>query len=187
LRLVALADAVLDGLDIRDLARPVLRSLVDATGETATLSVPGAGEAVTIDFLAGDAGVVSVARLGRRSVGHATATGKLVLGFGGGVGSDTPLIAFTEKTITDPGALAHEIEEVHARGWAEAVGERDPDLAALAVPVFDRAGALAAIVGLQGPTARLTAARRREVLPILQQAGDALTRGLGGRGRREPA
>src|SRR5256885_14702187 len=82
-RLVALADAVLDGLDIRDLGRPVLRSLVDDTGETATLSVPGAGEAVTIDFIAGDARVVGVARLGRRSVGHATATGKGVLAYAG--------------------------------------------------------------------------------------------------------
>src|SRR3954468_13698506 len=38
LRLVALADGVLARLDVRDLARPRLRALVEATGETATLS-----------------------------------------------------------------------------------------------------------------------------------------------------
>ena len=180
LRLVALADAVLDGLDIRDLGRPVLRSLVDDTGETATLSVPGAGEAVTIDFIAGDASVVGVARLGRRSVGHATATGKVVLAYADG-GPAVPLVAFTDKTITDPDELERELAQVRARGFAEAVGERDPDLVAVAVPVFDRSGSLVAILGVQGPMGRFTAARRKELLPILRESGEKLTRGLGGR------
>src|SRR4051812_10772679 len=79
LRLVALADGVLARLDVRDLARPRLRALVAATGETATLSVPGSFEAVTVDFVAAESSVVSVARLGRPSVGHATAAGKIVL------------------------------------------------------------------------------------------------------------
>src|SRR5437763_4606969 len=147
LRLVALADAVLDGLDIRDLGRPVMRSLVEDTGETATLSVPGAGEAVTIDFIAGDASVVGVARLGRRSIGHATATGKVVLAYAHDERA-APLIAFTDKTITDPKALERELAQVRSRGYAEAVGERDPDLVAVAVPVFERAGSLVAILGV---------------------------------------
>jgi DNA-binding IclR family transcriptional regulator len=180
LRLVALADAVLDGLDIRDLGRPVLRSLVEDTGETATLSVPGAGEAVTIDFIAGDASVVGVARLGRRSVGHATATGKVVLAYANG-GPAGPLVAFTDKTITEPEELERELAQVRARGFAEAVGERDPDLVAVAVPVFDRAGSLAAILGVQGPLGRFTATRRKELLPILREYGETLTRSLGGR------
>jgi DNA-binding IclR family transcriptional regulator len=182
LRLVALADAVLDGLDIRDLGRPVLRSLVDETGETATLSVPGAGEAVTIDFIAGDASVVGVARLGRRSVGHATATGKVVLAFADSGRASGSLTAFTDKTITDPAELERQLERVREQGFAEAVGERDSDLVAVAVPVFDRAGSLAAIVNVQGPMSRFPAARRsRELLPVLREAGATLTRGLGGK------
>jgi IclR family acetate operon transcriptional repressor len=179
LRLVALADAVLDGLDIRDLGRPVLRSLVDHTGETATLSVPGAGEAVTIDFIAGDASVVGVARLGRRSVGHATATGKVVLAYNGLAG--IPLTEFTDKTITDPAELERELAQVRTRGFAEAVGERDPDLVAVAVPVFDRAGSFASLIGVQGPTGSFTATRRSELLPVLREHGETLTRGLGGK------
>ena len=53
LHLVALADRVLARLDVRDLARPQLRALVEATGETATLSVPDGEEAVTVDFVPG--------------------------------------------------------------------------------------------------------------------------------------
>jgi DNA-binding IclR family transcriptional regulator len=181
LRLVALADGVLARLDVRDLARPRLRALVEATGETATLSVPGAAEAVTVDFAAAESSVVSVARLGRPSVGHATAAGKVVLAFGA-VPAAPPLelTRFTDRTIVDAGALAADVERVRGQGWAEAAGEREPDLNALAAPVFGRSGELAAVLGLQGPAARLTEARRAEVLPALLDAAVELQRALGG-------
>jgi IclR family acetate operon transcriptional repressor len=180
LRLVALADGVLAGLDVRDLARPRLRALVDATGETATLSVPATFDAVTVDFVAGASSVVSVARLGRPSVGHATAVGKVMLAFGPGAAPAPELARYTDRTVVDPAALAAEIDAVRSRGWAEAAGEREPDLNALAAPVFGRDGELAAIVGVQGPAARLTARRRAEVLPTLLQAAAELQRALGG-------
>ena len=65
------------------------------------------------------------------------------------------------------------------QGWAEAEGEREPDLNALAAPVLGRGGTLAAILGLQGPAARLTAERRRVVLPALLSAASAVSVALG--------
>jgi DNA-binding IclR family transcriptional regulator len=183
LRLVALADGVLARLDVRDRAQPHLHAIVAATGETATLSVPGGRDAVTVDFVPGASSVVSLARLGRPSVRHATAVGKVMLAFGPPAGEpDDELVAFTERTIVDPAVLAADVEEVRSRGWAEAVGEREPDLNALAVPVFGRGGALVAILGLQGPAARLDVARRRAVLPALRDAASSLSRAVGGAG-----
>ncbi|MEA2321638.1 MAG: hypothetical protein QOD81_1488 [Solirubrobacteraceae bacterium] len=180
LRLVALADGVLARLDVRELARPRLRALVAETGETATLSVPGGAEAVTVDFIPAESSVVSVARLGRPSVGHATAAGKVVLAFGGDAPPPGELAAFTDQTIVDADALGDEIAGVRARGWAEAEREREPDLNALAAPVFGRTGELHAVLGLQGPAARLTAERRQTVLPALLDAARELSRALGG-------
>jgi DNA-binding IclR family transcriptional regulator len=91
------------------------------------------------------------------------------------------LRAYTEKTITDRKELERELEQVRALGFAEAVGERDPDLVAVAVPVFDRSGSLVTILGVQGPLGRFTAARRKELLPVLREHGETLTRALGGR------
>jgi DNA-binding IclR family transcriptional regulator len=184
LHLVALADRVLARLDVRDLARPQLRALVDETGETATLSVPGGDDAVTVDFVPGESSVVSVARLGRPSVGHATAAGKVVLAFGvdGAAAAERApeLERFTEQTIVDAAALAVEVEAVRERGWAHAAGEREPDLNALAAPVFGRSGVLQAVLGLQGPAARLTAERQAEVLPALLAEAAGLSGALGG-------
>jgi DNA-binding IclR family transcriptional regulator len=182
LRLVALSDRVLGQLDVRERARPWLTWLVDETGETATLSVPGGGEAITVDFVPSSSSVVSMARVGRPSVAHATAAGKVMLAFGSPDGPAAELVAFTERTITDPTALAAELEAVRASGIAEAVGEREPDLNALAAPVIGRGGELVAILGLQGPATRLPANTRRALRAPLRKAADALGRSLGGPG-----
>jgi IclR family acetate operon transcriptional repressor len=178
LHLVALADRALAGLDVRDFARPQLRSLVEQTGETATLSVPAGDEAVTVDFVPGESSVISMARVGRPSIGHATAAGKVLLAFGDA--APGPLEAYTERTITNPERLAAELDVVRREGWAEAEGEREPDLNALAAPVLGRGGALVAILGLQGPGGRLTAERRRAMLPALLDAAARVSRALGG-------
>src|ERR1035437_6069758 len=208
LRLVPLAGRVVAQLDVRERARPLLVRLVSETGETATLSVPGGGEAITVDFVPSASSVVSMARVGRPSVPHATAAGKVMLAYAGlgadaaaelgsrGPGAGTgagDLDAYTERTITDPQVLAAELGRGRGRGYAgaaggrergyaEAVGEREPDLNAHAAPVIGRAGDLAAILGLQGPAARLPAGTRRALRRPLMDTAAELSRALGGPG-----
>jgi IclR family acetate operon transcriptional repressor len=182
-RLLQLGNAVLARLDLRELARPHLVALADETGETATLSAPGEHDAVTIDFVQSASTVQSVARLGRPSVGHATATGKVMLAFG-----DLPpaaeLVAFTPRTLVDRDALARELARVRERGWAEAAGEREPDLNAVAAPAFGAGGELVAIVGVQGPASRFGEERMRNAVEPLRAHAAALSEALGWAGKR---
>jgi DNA-binding IclR family transcriptional regulator len=181
LRLLALSDRVLAQLDVRERALPWLSWLVEQTGETATLSVPGGAEAITVDFVPSSSTVVSMARVGRPSVPHATAAGKVMLAFGPASELEgRQLAAYTERTITDPATLARQLDQVRVEGIAEAVGEREPDLSALAAPVLGRGGGLVAIVGLQGPRARLPAAKLRALREPLRRAAAEISRSLGG-------
>jgi DNA-binding IclR family transcriptional regulator len=175
---------VLAGLDVRERARPLLARLVADTGESATLSLPGDGEAITVDFIPAASSVVSLARLGRSSVGHATAAGKIVLAFATAeaAADERPLHAFTARTITDREVLAAQLRAIREQGIAEAVGEREPDLAALAAPVLGRGGELIAILGLQGPATRLPSATRRALRAPLLAAAAELGRALGAAG-----
>jgi IclR family acetate operon transcriptional repressor len=182
LRLVQLGNTVLGRLDLRELARPHLRTLVEETGETATLSAPGEQDAMTIDFVQSSASVQSVARVGRPSIGHATATGKVLLAFGEARLPAGPLTAHTERTIVDREQLAVELDRVRRVGHASAVGEREVHLNALAAPVFGARGELAAIVGVQGPSSRFGRERMREALPRLLEHGGAISRLLGWQG-----
>jgi IclR family acetate operon transcriptional repressor len=170
-RLLELGNRVADRLDLREVARPHLQALADLAGETATLSAPGEPDAVTVDFVQSASSVRSVARLGRPSVSHATATGKVLLAFGGVSLPGGTLRAFTRRTITDRRKLTAEVERVRARGWAEAVEEREDDLSAIAAPLFASGGELVGIIGLQGPASRFdTEARRSARAPLLEHA-----------------
>jgi IclR family acetate operon transcriptional repressor len=180
LGLVTLADRVLSRLDLRSLARPVLERMMESSGETATLSIPGEREAITVDCVPSRASIVSIARLGRPSVSHATAVGKVMLAFGGGpLPRERDLKPLTARTITDRAELASQVRDVRRRGYGTVHGEREPDVNAIAAPVFERGGALAAIVGLQAPAGRL--ADPELLLGPLQCGAGELTRALGGR------
>lgn len=179
LRLVQLGHAALARLDLRALARPHLRALVEATGETATISVPGEPDAVTVEFVQSPSSVQSVAQLGRPSVAHATAAGKVVLAWGGAGLPAGPLTAFTRRTIVDRATLVREVRRVRARGWARAVREREEDLSAVAAPVFGAQGELAAVLGLQGPASRFDREAMRAALGPLLESADAVSHALG--------
>ncbi len=184
-RLVQLGSVAVAGLDLRKLARPRLLALAAATGETTTLSVPGDRDAITIDFVQSPQSVQSVARLGRPSIAHATATGKVVLAFGDVELPPGPLHAYTARTVTDRRKLADELAHAREQGSTEALGEREDDLNAIAAPVLGGRGDLVAVVGVQGPASRFAADRIRSARELLLEAVAALSRELGGDDTRE--
>jgi DNA-binding IclR family transcriptional regulator len=181
IRLVHLANAVLARLDVREVARPHLLALVEATGETATLSVTGDEDAITVDFVPGYHQIQPVSRLGRPSIAHATSAGKVMLAFSGRELPDGPFRAYTSRTVTDPQDLAAEIDRVRHRGYAHAVGEREPGLTAIAAPIRSSRGELEAIVALQGPSERFGDDAVEAALPLLLERADAISRELGWR------
>jgi DNA-binding IclR family transcriptional regulator len=187
LRLLQLGNVVLARLDLRQIARPHLQALVESTRETATLSAPGELDAVTVDFVQSPSSVQGVARLGRPSVGHATATGKVLLAFGHQTLPTGQLKAYTESTITQRAALSAELDAVRERGYAYNFGEREDDLHAIAAPVFGSRAELAAIIGVQGPASRFSReAMEAAVQPLLEHTAE-LSAELGWSGLLEEA
>ena len=178
IRLVALARSVLARLDVRAIAHPHLEALAAELGETATLSVPGDPDAITVDVVRSPRYIADGSQLGRPSVAHATAAGKVMLAFDG----DRParqLQAYTPRTIIDPLQLEQEIERVRRRGWADAFEEREIGLNAIAAPVWTSDASLAGIIALQGPIPRFGRAVARAALPALRERAGAISSELG--------
>jgi DNA-binding IclR family transcriptional regulator len=92
-----------------------------------------------------------------------------------------PFRAYTPRTISDARSLAREIETVRERGYAEAVGEREPGLTAIAAPIRSSRGELEAIVALQGPSARFDPEAVAAALPFLLERAEAMSSELGWR------
>ncbi|MDQ4115345.1 MAG: IclR family transcriptional regulator [Actinomycetota bacterium] len=173
IRILQLASAAREGLELRDLVRPHLEDLAAATGETVTLSVPGERDVSTVDVVASDSSVRSVAAIGLTSAPHATAVGKVYLAHGGPL-PDGELRAFTAHTVTDRAALAREIDRVARRGWAEAVREREPELTGIAVPVLDVGRRLVAVLGVQGPATRFGPDAVRAAVDLLRERAELI-------------
>ena len=179
IRLLELANAVLARLDVRTVARAHLEALAADLDETATLSVPGDPDAVTVDFVRSEHYVQGNTRVGRPSIAHATAAGKVMLAFSRRL-PEPPLRAYTDRTIVDAAQLADELERIRRRGYAEAYEEREPDLNAIAAPVWGSAGELAAIITVHGPVRRFGRAAARRALPVLLDHAAGVTSALGG-------
>ena len=178
-RLLQLGNVVLGRLDLRQVARPHLLALVESTGETATLSAAAEPDAVTVDFARSPSSVQGVAQLGRPSIAHATATGKVLLAFGRRPLPPGPLKSYTRRTIAKRSQLAVELDAVREHGYAYNFGEREDDLHAIAAPIWGNHGELAAIIGVQGPASRFDRQAMEAVVePLLQHARE-VSRELG--------
>jgi DNA-binding IclR family transcriptional regulator len=178
-RLMVYGNLVHSRLDLRQSLRPLLEILAERTGETATLSAPSSPDAVTIDFVQAPGSVVSVAELGRPSIAHATAAGKVGLAFGRAELPPGRLRRFTEHTVTDRARLEGELDDVRRQGFATARGEREPDLNAIAAPVFALGSGLAAIVGVQGPSSRFDPETMTKAAHRLRSISLAMSHALG--------
>ena len=82
-----------------------------------------------------------------------------------------PLERYTERTVTDVGALERELERIRTEGWASAVDERELGLAAIAAPVLGRDRGLVAVLGVQGPSERFRGRSLEDAVePLLDRA-----------------
>jgi DNA-binding IclR family transcriptional regulator len=59
-----------------------------------------------------------------------------------------PLVAYTNRTITDPRRLRSELTRIRRLGWAQDKGEDAPSIHAFAAPVFGPDGKLVAALSV---------------------------------------
>ena len=71
-------------------------------------------------------------------------------------------------------------EDVRARGWYLSLGERDPETAAIAAPVFGRGRHFLGALGVTGPRTRFEAESHDRLAALITEEAALLSRGLGG-------
>ena len=163
-------------------ARPSLEELAEDLGETIFLSSARAGRLYVIDKQEGDGFLRAAPRVGAEIPAHATAIGKLYLAFAPELlrPSEAPLQRFGRATIVDPRALAREVEEVRARGWAGMREEWIPSLAGIAVPLRT-GGRLLGALAAAGPSAHFDGVHEEVFRTRLLGAARAIELRLGGK------
>ena len=158
--LVRMAVAIVRDLDIRSIAEPVMRDLVDALGETVHLSILQGSEILFIDSVESRKSLRIGTRTGQKMPAHATAAGKVLLAELEperllSLYPDTSLEARTVRTIASRRDLLAQLATVRERGYAVNVGESEDEVSSVAVPVTDARGQVRAALAIAVPRARL--------------------------------
>jgi len=178
-----LAIKTLNAHQISRITRPVLNELVGALEETCNIGVLSDGEIVYVDRLECSWPLRVQLQPGSRVPIHCTAIGKLLLAFQPKAHRDHliaqhPLTRYTEHTITDAGELENHLADIRDHGVSINREEDCPGLMALAVPIKDEAGSVAAGVAVHAPVTRLTPEHLAAARPHLEIAAERLSASL---------
>jgi IclR family transcriptional regulator, acetate operon repressor len=154
-------------LDVRVLARPVLSQLVDRYHETVHLAVIGHGEVVYVDKREGTHPVRMSSTIGGRNPAYCTGVGKALLAallpddesVRTWVQRHGPLVAVTATTATTTAELASRLSQTRTRGYAVDLGENEPGVHCVAVPLMFGGRAPVAAVSVTAPATRLPKSR----------------------------
>ncbi|MCD1633486.1 IclR family transcriptional regulator [Martelella mediterranea] len=134
--------------------RAELARLAEATGETASFYVRR-----------GDTRLCLYRSEPERAIRHSVAEGvELPIGMGA---SGKVLQAFDR----DAGS---QWDHIRKAGFATSRGERNPDVAAIAAPVFDQSGRLRGAIAVSGPVTRLDEAATARIAKLLTERAAAL-------------
>jgi IclR family acetate operon transcriptional repressor len=154
-------------LDVRVLARPLLSELVERYDETVHLAVLGHGEVVYVDKREGTHSVRMSSAIGGRNPAYCTGVGKALLAallpddesVRAWVERHGPLVALTPSTATTAGELAGRLAQTRSRGYAVDLGENEPGVHCVAVPLVFGGRAPVAAVSVTAPATRLPRSR----------------------------
>jgi len=142
------------GFNLGDAIRPELGRLAEATGETASFYIRD-----------GQSRICLFRHNSPQAARHHLDEGA-ALPMNAGASAHV-LLAYSDGT----GVKARAVAE---RGYAISLGERDPQVAAVSVPVFDLAGAFRGALAISGLIGRFKEKARRDALACLRESADRL-------------
>lgn len=181
-RAVRLGIRIVDGLEVRAVARRHLVELARATGDDVYLAVQLGRRVAYVDRFPGSRPVTVDIRLGQSLFLHATSVGKLFAAHDRQLRRKLfadELPRLTEHTIVDPDALEAELEKIAADGYAVSREEAIIGVVGLAVPVRAEHGDIVAAIHISTLKNRLTPEVERGLLDAAVASAIQIERDLG--------
>ena len=161
LKILELAGQLLEEIDIRKIARPVLEKLVSECNETAHLVILEKNRIVYIDKVESSNPIRLHSRIGFFGNAHSTSAGKAMLAFMPKtlltqIIKETGLPKKTNRTITNEKILLEHLKEIKQRGYAIDDLENEEGVRCVAAPIRNHLGETIAAISVAGPSNRLT-------------------------------
>lgn len=178
-----LGQAYLSTLDLRTVAAEESHRLMTEVRETVHLVVYDPPEVVYIDKVENEATVRMASRIGSRAPVYRTAVGKAILAWQQDEDVERVVAAgmprMTRHTIVDAERLRTELGRIRQRGYAVDDRENEPEVRCVAAPIFNHADTATSAISVSGLTSRITAARVRDLGPLVAETALRISRKLG--------
>lgn len=183
-KLMQLGSSVIERLDERKFALPVMERIHERCGETVFLCVRREDQAVCIERIEGLRVQSLALRLGGSLPLHAGAAPRVLLAWESPEEWDAylarnELVAYTEKTPTTRDALVAELERTHAEGFAVSDEDVTPAIASIGTPIFDYTGRIRASLSVGGLRSVVLGDDHDELVAMLVEGARAISRQLG--------
>ena len=163
LGVLRLSSTILQSMELRRAARPVMERLRDETGETVNLMVLDGTTGVYVESVESHQSVRKVVHVGTVEALHCSAVGKAILAFLEESRLEEILARglqrFTPNTITSADALKDHLAVVRGRGYAIDDEEGEVGTRCVGAPIFGLDGRVTAALSVSGPSFRLTRER----------------------------
>lgn len=178
-----LASIVMNRIDLREIAAPFLRRLVEQTGETVHLVIRDGIRVVYIDKVESPRAIRMHSQVGWANPLYCTGVGKAILAHSPESLLDRalaePPVRFTDTTLTERQPLADDLTAVRRRGYAIDNGEHAADVRCAAAPIFNHLGEPVAAVSVAGPEWRLNGTALQEAGEFVRAAAADISIRLG--------
>jgi IclR family acetate operon transcriptional repressor len=179
-----LGSAFLRRSSVIERARPVMRELMEATGETSNLGIERGGDVMFVSQVETQESIRAFFPPGTTSPMHASGIGKALLSC---YGDDQlarflrgrTLEQFTTKTLISAEALRADLALIRSRGWSFDDEEKAPGMRCVAAPVYGMQGEVLAGISISGPTARMPDGGIKGIGVLVKEAAAKLSHGLG--------
>jgi IclR family transcriptional regulator, acetate operon repressor len=178
--------AFLRARELTAIARPVMRQLMEDSGETVNLAVDDRGEAIYVAQVESRQMMRAIARPGGRAMMHASGVGKALLAAMAQADCERIVAGHglprqTEKTLSTMNGLRAELDATRKRGYAIDDEENAVGLRCVAAAIYDEHAQPIAALSLSGPKARIADGMIETLGRAVRDAAERITAALGGR------
>lgn len=184
LKILSLSRGALSGIDVREVALPIMRHLVEKTNLTCHLAILDGPEAVYIEKVEPSGFIRMDTWVGRRMRVHATSVGKSLVAHIPEeqlekILTERAMERRTPKTICTLPRLLKELEKVRSQGYAVDDEENNLGARCVGAPIFNQQGLIEASLGLSGTIHQVNEQTMPRIVEHLKDAARHISMQLG--------
>ncbi|NVO54207.1 IclR family transcriptional regulator [Rhodobacteraceae bacterium B1Z28] len=171
-----------------EIGRPIMRKLMQDTGETANMATPNKCDVVFVSQIETGNPIRAFFPAGSRTPMYASGTGKALLAAMQPkalekILSATAFESFTERTHANTDSLLSDLETIRHRGWSFDEEERYYGMSCIGAAIYNEQNEPCAGVSVSGPTARFRGSATQRFGELVAAAAREITLAVGGHPR----